>query len=487
MPGETTNISLAEIAERENRPAPETGRAIVCIQGLGFVGFAMAVAVASARDAEGRSYFNVIGVDLPNAEGCAKVQAINQGRSPVVSNDEELSFAFAQAFGAGNLIATTDPEVYAVADITVVDVHLDLAYQDGRPSIPLDGFRKAIATLGTYMKPGSLIVVETTVPPGTCAAVAAPELALALERRGLPPDSIRLAHSYERVMPGKEYYSSIVNFWRVYAGHTPAAADACESFLAKVINVEHYPLTRLHSTTASETAKVLENSYRAANIAFIEEWARFAETVGIDLFQVVEAIRMRPTHSNMRQPGFGVGGYCLTKDPLFAAVAAREIFGRGDLSFPFSSRAVQVNAQMPLRTLELVRQMLGGSLVGKRLLLLGVSYRNDVGDTRHSPSEVLVRDAEAEGAIVECHDPLVRFWPEMMRELPASLPSVDRIDAVIFAVAHEEYTRLDVESWLGEARPVVFDANHVLNAAQRSALHRLGCRVTAIGNGCLAH
>jgi nucleotide sugar dehydrogenase len=339
------------------------------------------------------------------------------------------------------------------------------------------------------MRPGSLVIVETTVPPGTCRSVAAPELGRALAARGLPEHAIHLAHSYERVMPGKEYYRSIVNFWRVYAGETPEAAEACGAFLSQVINVRDYPLTRLHSTVASETAKVLENSYRAVNIAFIEEWARFAEAAGIDLFEVVDAIRMRPTHSNIRQPGFGVGGYCLTKDPLFAAAAAGELFGRDDLCFPFSAQAVEVNARMPLRTLSRVRELLGGSIRGKRLLLAGVSYRNDIGDTRYSPSETFARAAETEGAEVVAHDPLVSFWPEMDRELPAALPCPAGFDAVVFAVPHREYTGLDLESWLQAARPLMFDANRVLGAAQRAAARRLGCRIAAIGAGdkCLEH
>jgi UDP-N-acetyl-D-glucosamine dehydrogenase len=158
--------------------------------------------------------------------------------------------------------------------------------------------------------------------------------------------------SYERVMPGRDYFRSIIDFWRVYAGSTPHAAEVCAAFLSKVIHVDRYPLTRLHSTTASETGKLLENSYRALNIAFIEEWGRFAEAVGVDLFEVIDAVRMRPTHSNMRQPGFGVGGYCLTKDPLLAGIAARDLFRRSDISFTFSQQAVGVNDRMPLRTLE---------------------------------------------------------------------------------------------------------------------------------------
>lgn len=464
-------------------------RQVVCIQGLGFVGFAMAVAVADARDAGGEPYFNVVGVDLPTSEGREKVSAILEGRLPVATRDQELAEAFQRVLLSGNLSATTDEDVYARADVTVVDVHLDITQSEGVPSFNLDGFRKAIATLGARMRPGSLIVVETTVPPGTCELVAAPELKRQLEIRGLPATSILLAHSYERVMPGREYFRSIVNFWRVYAGHTPPAAETCAAFLSKVINVRDYPLSRLGSTTASETAKVLENSYRAANIAFIEEWGQFAEAVGIDLFEIVDAIRVRPTHSNIRYPGFGVGGYCLTKDPLFGFLAARDLFGFRDLNFPFSTRAVAVNAASPLRALERLRGLLGGKLTGRRLLLLGVSYRSDVGDTRHSPSEVFYRTACSEGAHVTAHDPLVTYWREVDRELPLDIPSPEGFDAVIFAVAHTEYCCLDLGTWLGSLRPVVLDANRVLRAAQRKTLRSLGCRTASIGAGdqCLGH
>ena len=310
---------------------------VICVQGLGFVGFAMATAIASARNPAGQPWFDVIGVDLPTPEGRAKVDAINTGRLPVACSDDELAAAFSQACAVGNLRATTDPAVFEQAAITVVDIHLDVIRDGGLPAVSFTGFRRAMRSLGERMRPGSLVIVETTVPPGTCERVVAPELAAALRERGLPEDAILLAHSYERVMPGREYFRSIVNFWRVYAGRTEDAAQACAAFLSKVIHVERYPLTRLGSTTASETGKVLENSYRALNIAFMEEWGKFAEAVGIDLFEVIDAIRIRPTHSNMKQPGLGVGGYCLTKDPLMAGIAARDLFARDDLKFPFSS------------------------------------------------------------------------------------------------------------------------------------------------------
>jgi nucleotide sugar dehydrogenase len=333
------------------------------------------------------------------------------------------------------------------------------------------------------MKPGSLIMVETTVPPGTCEKLVQPILAESLKERGLPENSILLSHSYERVMPGKDYFDSIVNFWRVYSGFTTEAADACEAFLSKVINVTEYPLKRLHSTTASEAAKVLENSYRAVNIAFMEEWGRFAEAVGIDMFEIVNAIRKRPTHSNIRQPGFGVGGYCLTKDPLFAEISAREFYGLNELKFPFCHNAVEVNRVMPLVSLDKIKVILGEDLSKTSILLLGISYRQDVGDTRYSPSEVFTRSAQDSGATVFCHDPLIDEWPEMGLKIPQKIPESDGIDVVVFAVPHKEYQELNISSWINGANPLVLDANNVLTKKQREEFHSAGCKVISIGRG----
>ena len=344
--------------------------------------------------------------------------------------------------------------------------------------------QQAVRTIAIHMPPGGLIVVETTVPPGTCARVIAPEVQATLRERGLPYDALLLAHSYERVMPGEQYLDSLVNFWRVYSGHTPQAADACERFLAQVINTRDYPLTRLASTTASEIGKVLENSYRAVTIAFMEEWGRFAEALDVDLFEVIRAIRQRPTHSNMRQPGFGVGGYCLTKDPLFADVAARELLHLPEhVQFPLCKQAVAQNQAMPLVSLNKLEELLGGSLRGKQVLLLGVSYRQDVGDTRFSASEIFVRAARERGASVVCHDPLLQYWQELDVALPKHLPLPTGIDAVVFAVLHHEYVQLDLVEWLGKNRPIILDANHVLTKKQRADLEKLRCTLWSIGRG----
>ncbi len=457
-------------------------RPIVCIQGLGFVGAAMAAAVASARDEAGELCFNVIGVDRSSPDGLGRIAAVNAGEFPFPTTDRKLAPALRDAQRFGNLVATDDEHVYGLASIILIDVNFDLDRSGERPRFAMEPFRAALAAIGKHMQTDALVIVETTVPPGTCEKIVAPELAQHLRARELPDDRFLLAHAYERVMPGDHYLDSIVNFWRVYAGHTPAAADACERFLSALVNVAEFPLRRLQSTTASETAKVLENSYRAVTIAMMEEWGQFAELTGVDLFEIVSAIRVRPTHSNIRTPGLGVGGYCLTKDPLFAVVAARDLFGASDMRFSFSERAVEVNSAMPLRACARLKEKLG-SLQGKRLLLLGLAYRPDVGDTRSSASFDLWHAAEREGAIVLPHDPLVEPGAETGTYDPGNLPDAAEVDVVVFAVDHQFYRDFDFPAWLGESRPLIFDTNGVLGREQRAMFVRLGCPVVSVGRG----
>ena len=467
-----------------------SGRPVVCVQGLGFVGSAMAIAIANATaSAHGDSHgdgpplYTVIGVDLPSDAGRHRVSCIRRGEMPFPGGDLKMDEALARAHAAGNLTATDDPEVFRLADIVLVDINLDIDWSVPEPEVHFGPLEHAIDDLGARLRPGTLIIVETTVPPGTCERVIAPRLAAALEARGLPAGAVLLAHSYERVMPGAQYYSSIVDYWRVYAGLTEEAADRCEQFLRTVINVDAYPLTRLGSTTASETAKVLENAYRATTIAFMEEWGRFAEAVGIDMFEIVAAIRKRPTHANIRQPGFGVGGYCLTKDPLFGSVAARTLFDRPDLTFPFSTEAVRINSVMPLVVLGKLRERFAGVLTGRRILLLGISYREDIGDTRHSPSQIFVEAAEGEGATLTAHDPLDSHSQELDRPVLADLPDARDFDAVVLTQPSDAYRHLDIARWLDGTGVTVFDANNVLTDSQRSGLHALGLDVISIGRG----
>lgn len=455
----------------------------VCVQGLGFVGAANAIAIASARDRAGRPLYRVIGVDLPDATGEARTAALNEGRFPFQSTDNDLGRAAAAAHEAGNLLAVTDPGILGEADIIVVDIGLDIDEKGDLPTFKLEPFRAAITMLGDHMAPDALVLLESTVPPGTCERIVAPLLRERLAARGGPQDVLKLAYCYERVMPGNAYLASIVDMWRVYAGLDDAAGEAAAEFLASFIDTDSKPLRRLVNIRSVEMAKVLENTYRAVNIALIDEWERFARRIDVDLFEVLEAIRVRPTHNNIRYPGLGVGGYCLSKDPLFGAASAREIFGLEDLAFPLSIAGVRINDDMPTVTVGVLDEMLGGGLDGARILVLGASYRQDVGDTRLSPSATLAAALLERGATVELADPLVEALDEVDVPIHRALPPAGDYDAVVFAVAHRDYATLDVPGWLGPARPLVFDANGVLGAEMRGRLREAGVRIAGIGRG----
>jgi len=443
----------------------------------------MAVAVASKLDKKNQPFFNVMGVDLPNIEGKARIDSINSGKFPFKINDEKLAHELKKAIKRDNLNATDSKESYSDADIVLVSINCDLMNEKGQEKIALSAFTESIREIAENILEDTLVIVESTVPPGTCQKIVYPLFKDIFNKRKLDFNRFFLAHSYERVMPGDEYFDSIINYWRVFSGINNKSAVMCESFLSKIVNIDKYPLSRLSDTTASETGKLLENSYRAVNIAFLEEWGRFAEDAGIDLYEVIDAIRLRPTHSNIRQPGFGVGGYCLTKDPLFAKIAAKDILKLIGHEFPFSTQAIQINANMPLVTLNKLKNYFNGNLNGKKILLMGVTYRQDVGDTRFSPSEIFVKEARLRGAEIIAHDPLVDYWNELNIDIKTELPDSTEYDAIVFAVPHKEFEKISLKEWIIQNSTLLFDANNVLSKQQVSEIMENKLNYMSIGRG----
>ena len=455
----------------------------VCVQGLGFVGSAMAIATALATGKDGKPLHKVVGVDLPTPLGKNRISKLNKGIFPFATSDSFLKESLKKVVDTGNLTATSDEKSYCDADIIIVDVHFDIKFHDDNPLLEFCAFEKAISVLGKNAKPGALIIIETTVPPGTCSKVVRPIISRELKQRGLSESSIHLAHSYERVMPGDNYLNSIINYWRVFAADDKISSEKCQKFLSGIINVADYPLTKLKSTISSETAKVMENTYRASNIAFIDEWTKYAEAVGVDLFDVINAIKIRPTHSNIMLPGLGVGGYCLTKDPAFTPAASAQLHNNKNLSFPFSNLTMRTNAKMPNHAYSRIKKLLGGILKEKTILILGVSYRQDVGDTRYSPAEILVSQLEQDGALLKMHDPHVDFWEELNTSLERDIPPSEQLDAVVLCVAHKEYTNFNFVKWLKNPDLVIFDANNVLSESMRDKIRQTDVVIESIGRG----
>ena len=387
------------------------------------------------------------------------------------------------------LYATYDSSAYSYADVIIVDINLDVQKYSSENNaldsfdVDLTGFKEAIAVIGENCKEDVTVLVETTVPPGTCVNIVQPILKEELKRRKISADLIRIGHSYERVMPGPDYIDSIRQYPRVYSGVDQASANAVEEFLKTIIDVSSSELTRLEHTNATEMAKVLENAYRATNIAFAVEWSRFAEEAGVDLYEIVNAIRVRKTHSNLMFPNIGVGGYCLTKDPLLASWARKTFFG-ADSDLKMSVNSVSTNDQMPVYAYERLKEVFG-SLHGTHVVFLGVSYRGDVGDTRFTPVESLVNLVKSDGAKIKLHDPYVSYWQELSCEVESDINKVlvPEPDLVIISTAHSVYKK---EAFIDEISSVpaskVYDAVGLLSNDQIQKL-KSKHRVSVLGRG----
>lgn len=458
---------------------------VVVVQGLGFVGAVMSIVVSNSSKKD----YAVIGVD--REENIEIIDNINNGIFPIKSSDPKIEEYYQKSIKKGNFLATYDTLAYSYASVIIVDINLDVQKKSDSKgnlnsfNVDLNPFKNAIRTIGQNCKQDVLILVETTVPPGTCMKVVKPIIEEELRKRQLSVNKIKIGHSYERVMPGPEYINSIKNFFRVYSGIDENSALETEKFLKTIISTTEYPLTRLGNTNATEMAKVLENSYRAMNIAFAVEWSRYAEEAGVNLYEIVNAIRMRPTHSNLMYPGIGVGGYCLTKDPLLASWAKINHFN-SDTNLEQSERGVKINDKMPHYAFDFMNKAFAlDSIINKKILLLGISYRSDVGDTRYSPVEPFYLNCVDNKAVVDVHDPYVQYWEEINIKVSQNLDEKLEMnwDIIVFSAAHSEYKNSKVISKISKMINVkILDTLGVLNEKDIEELNKNN-KVKVLGRG----
>lgn len=457
---------------------------VVVVQGLGFVGSVMSVVCANALNAD----YAVIGIDLPSPESYWKIKSINDGSFPLISSDPKVEKYFKNSIKKNNFIATYDPYAYSKADFIIVDINLDVNKQSNAAkdlinfSVDLTGFKSAITSIAQSCKHDALILIETTVPPGT-TKLAKEIVELELEKRGLPVDQIKIGHSYERVMPGPNYIDSIQNFYRVYSGVNEYSENHVETFLKTIIRTDEYPLTKLNNTNATEIAKVLENSFRAMNIAFIVEWTRFAEEADVNLYEVINAIRMRPTHKNIMLPGIGVGGYCLTKDPLLASWAKQNLIGSSN-ELKMSEDAVEVNDKMPLYAFNFLQSFFqDDSLRDKRVSLFGVSYAPDVGDTRYTPVEVFYNELSKYTSHITLHDPYVSYWEEMALSVNTGDIVIDEnVEIIIITTGHTIYKNILLNKLLNCKSIFLYDTIGLFDEVDIKKLNRIH-KIKILGRG----
>jgi len=426
---------MADLEALESRL--QRGDATLAVIGLGYVGLPVACKFAAAG-------FTVLGVE----RDAAKAAQVSAGECPIGGAEPGLAELLAQVVAAGRLTATTDYALCRRAQAALIAVETPL---DGDHQPDYTALESALRSLGAHLPSGMLVIVESTIAPGTMDRFVRPLLERVSGRRA--GEDFWLVHCPERVMPGK-LLANLESCARVVGGMTPAAARAAAALYRHVVRAG----LDLTDCLTAELVKTTENTYRDVQIAFANEVALLCESVGADVFQVRRLVNKSPQRE-MHLPGAGVGGHCIPKDPWLL------LAGAGD---GFQARLIPtaraVNDGMPLHVADLVADGLravGLEIAGARVAVLGYAYLEESDDARNSPSAVLVARLREVGAEVVIHDPFVPPYQGDWRDV------VRGCDAAAVMVAHRAYRQMDLDELRGLLRhPVLVDGRNLFTAEE---------------------
>jgi len=440
-------------------------RKIVVI-GMGYVGIPAAALLA---DVPGHT---VIGIQRRSRRSGWKIDWINSGQNPFEGDEPGMDELIARVVLEKKTFRVTDDfAACREADVILIDVQTPTNTERIPEYLSL---RTVSAQAANYLQPGTLVVIESTVAPGTTEHVVQPILE---EGSGLQAgEDFYLAFSYERVMPGKllEY---ITDFPRVVGGIDEESTRRAVELYRTIVRQEITPT----SVLTAELAKTMENAYRDVNIAFANEMARICEAMGVDVYEIQALMNARHDR-HMHLAGAGVGGHCLPKDSWLLKFGV-DTYGAHPVPMRIIALAREINDEMPLHLATLTRQALverGMALDGAKVAVLGVAYLEDSDDTRNTPAIPAIEALQATNASVVAHDPYVRELDgyELTRDLELALRGAD---AVVIVTRHRPYYDLDL-AWLKKIMrtPVVIDGRNVLDAR---AVRAAGFTYRAIGKG----
>lgn len=419
---------------------PSTRSQKVVIVGLGYVGLPLAQHVVTAGH-------EVSGYDRSSSV----VNGLNGGRSHV----DDIQDADVRVMLDLGFVATDQPEVLGSADVIVICVPTPLT-SDGAPD--LRAVKGAAHDIVARMKPGALVVLESTTFPGTTDGLLRDILETSGARAG---KDFHLAFSPERVDPGNPDYN-IANTPKVVGGTTPACGEAAGEFYRTFVS----EVVPARGTREAETAKLLENTYRHINIALVNELAKVCYEMEIDIWDVIKCAGTKPFGFQAFYPGPGVGGHCIPIDPNYLSYAVREKLGH---PLRFVELAQEINSSMPEYVARRAQDLLnaeGLPVRGSRILLVGVTYKPNIADERESPAVPLARRLTSMGADLAYFDPMVESWSPVGAEVKriVDLSAVDDVvDLTILLQAHADLELEDV----GRSAKTVLDTRGILADAVR--------------------
>ncbi len=382
------------------------------VVGVGYVGLPLAAEASAAG-------LSVVGYDTSPEV----VTAVADGRSHVL----DVSNARLRDMRAGGFTVTSDPAVLSAAETIVICVPTGL---DAGGGPDLSAVRSAATTVAEHLRPGTLVVLESTSYPGTTDEVVRP----ILERHGLiAGEDFPLGYSPERIDPGNPRFG-VRNTPKIVSGHTPLCAKHCATFYGRFVDT----VVVARGTREAEMAKLLENTYRYVNVALVNEIAMFCDTIGVDVWDVLHCAASKPFGFAPFRPGPGAGGHCIPVDPKYLLDKAE----REGTRLGVVRAARQIDDRMPSYVVERVTRMLaehGRPLRGTKILLLGLTYKADVPDTRESAAVRVALGLRALGAIVTYHDPVAGVVPDLGPPVPDLGTALRTADAAVLLVAHRDY------------------------------------------------
>ena len=415
------------------------------IIGLGYVGFPMLVAAASRKTSKGY-IFKVSGFEQNNKQGLKIKDLIYSNKLPILSNDKDLEKQFNIIHKKKLIKIKNNFEDISLMDVIIISINFD--YKKIQTFLNL---KKLINQISKRVKKGSLIIIESTLIPGTCDNICVPIIKKRLSQRGMSIHDIFFGYSYERVTPGENYLKSILTTNRNYAGYNEKSAEKINLFFKKFFGKEKLNHFKFNKLIECETAKIIENSYRSLNIAFIHEWMEFSKIQKLDLQKILKSIRLRKTHSNIMNPGLGVGGYCLTKDPKFSYESSKKFLG-GKIKFPLSINSVKINRKLITFSSNFIKSKIK-NINKKKILFCGYAYKENIGDFRNSPSSLLIKDLKIKKFTIL--DPYIKNGLTIRNIEPKFY------DLIIFTVNHNQFTKFPYSKL--KKNNFIFDLNNVVH------------------------
>ncbi|MDC1205331.1 nucleotide sugar dehydrogenase [Candidatus Pacebacteria bacterium] len=405
---------------------------ILAVVGLGYVGLPLALL------AECRGYF-VYGIDIDEE----KIEKLNSKEAPFI--DEKIQ----EELKNSEIIFSTDITNIANASIVAICVPTPV-HTDHMPNLSI--IESAVLDIGQNLKKGQLIILESTVNPDVTESIVLPILEEASGLKG--GIDFYLAHAPERINPGDKKWN-VENISRVVGSLEPVGLDKAALFYESILTA---PVRKMQSLKEAEAVKVVENTFRDINIAFVNELARSFTRLGIDIMNVIDGAATKPFGYMPFHPGCGVGGHCIPVDPYYLIEHAR----KNGFDHDFLSLARRINNQMPHFAVERIADALNEkrkTLKGSVITVLGVSYKPDIDDPRESPSFEIIRLLEARGAEVRVFDPFVRE----ISTVDSYDRAVDNADAVLIATAHSLFRESEPAFFVSHNVDAVVDGRNCLS------------------------